>query len=161
MLSDNFKTLLTIEEERLVAMRNDCAPFAEGDDMASQVHHRAITDIDLVLDLTRAFRAANPPTTREKQIALRQYDQVSKTTMELSAYLFSNSHCAGQFRNAALQKHAAMLNTIAREQVLTCVNTGWALIEEICGSSKAPQQLPKPLEISKNVVLFTPRPRRD
>lgn len=160
MLSDNFKTLLTMEEERLTAIRNDCAPFAKGDDVAAQVHQRAVTDIDFVLDLTRAFRAANPPTTREKQIALRQYDKVSLRTMELSSYLFNNSHCAGQFRNAALQKHAAMLNTIAREQVLTCVHTGWALIEDICDSSKTRLDLPKPLEISENVVPFTPRPRR-
>lgn len=157
MLSENFKTLLRIEEERLVAMRADCAPFAVGDGKAAQVHQRAIDDMDRVLELTRAFHNANPATGREKREALQRYGQASKTTMALSSFMFSNSHCAGPFRNAALQKHAALLNTIAREQVLTCVNTGWELISEICGAVDITETQPKPPAGGAKIIPLTPR----
>lgn len=136
MLSDNFKQLLDIQEERLGVIRADCAPFAGDQDNAQQVHQRIVDDIDQIIDLTRAFRAANPSTTQDKQAALQTYGQSSKISMELSGFIFQNSHCSGAFRHAALQKHGALVHVIAREQVTTCVNMGWTLIEDILAASR-------------------------
>ncbi|MCM2344907.1 MAG: hypothetical protein NDJ24_10150 [Alphaproteobacteria bacterium] len=141
MLSTNFRELLDIQEERLVAIRAECAPFTSGQDAAAAaLHQRIVDDIDQVLQLTRDFRAATPQTTEEKRTALGRYGAVSKISMELCSLLFSNSRDAGPFRHPALQKHAVLIHTIAREQVLTCVNTGWAVIEDMLAESKTLSQ---------------------
>lgn len=138
MLSDAFRELLNIQEERLQAIRAECAPFVSGQHAESAaIHQRIVSDIDELLSRTRAFGAATPQTFDEKKKALEDYGVVSKISMELCSFLFSGSHAAGPFRHPALQKHAVLIHTIAREQVLTCVNTGWALIDETLAGSKA------------------------
>ncbi|QQG35964.1 MAG: hypothetical protein HYS17_10755 [Micavibrio aeruginosavorus] len=137
MLSDAFRELLDIQEERLEAIRAECAPFVSGQHAESTaIHQRIVSDIDELLSRTRAFRAAAPQTLDGKRKALEDYGAVSKISMELCTFLFSGSHAAGPFRHPVLQKHAVLIHTIAREQVLTCVNTGWALIEETLAESK-------------------------
>lgn len=174
MLSENFKKLLTIEEERLNVIRADCAPFANGDDAAAAIHKRTIDDVDQILSMITDFRAATPVTIPEKQQALSNFGNASLLSMELSSYLFSHSYCASQFRRAALQKHATMLNTIAREQVLTSVNAGWGLIEDILGTVRneatiaiSAARRPDPSAGKQDgagpqdgkVIPFTPRPK--
>ena len=163
MLSDKFQQLLDIQEERFSAIRAECAPFAAADNASGAVHKRVVDDMDQLLSLTQNFRtaAATAQTTPDKQTALKTYGEASKISMELSGYLFSNSQCAGAFRNAALQKHGPLINTIAREQVLTCVNTGWALIEGILQGSKAmehPAEAPTPAhKPGAAIVMLHPR----
>lgn len=130
MLSDAFKELLTIEEGRLEAIHADCLPFAkEGDAEASGVHRHVVKEVGEILDLVRAFRAVNETDPDKQRAEMNKYKILSEKSMNLSAFLFSNSHCAGQFRNAVLQSHGAMMNTIAREQILTIVDLGWRIIE--------------------------------
>ena len=137
MLSEKFKELLNIEEERLLAIRSDCAQFVAGDSHSAAVHQRVLEDVDLLLTMTRNFRDTDAQTKDEKQAALNAYLPCSRISMDLSSFLFSNSHCAGSFRNATLQKHAALINVIAREQILTNVNAGWAIIEDVLAASRA------------------------
>ncbi len=164
MLSDKFKQLLDIQEERLSVIRADCAPFAGDQDAPQKVHQRIVDDIDRIIDLTRAFRAATPTTAQDKQNVLQTYGQSSKISMELSGFIFQNSHCSGAFRHAALQKHGALVHVIAREQVTTCVNMGWALIEDILAASRKRTSETGPIVASADTaadtadIPYTPAP---
>ncbi|WP_435640227.1 hypothetical protein [Micavibrio aeruginosavorus] len=165
MLSDKFKQLLDIQEERLSVIRADCAPFAGVHDASQQVHQRIIDDIDQILTLAQTLRTATPETRDEQQRVLELYGQSSKISFELCAYIFSNSHCAGAFRKAALQKHGDIMHVMAREQVTTSVasqlNLLFALIDD--WKARNPDEAVQSAEQAKapgdNVVMLRPEPK--
>jgi len=141
MLTDAFKKLLTIQEERLVEIRRDCEPFSIGDNRPAEIHRHVIDRVDDLLDATRNFRDAAPETYAERKQAFDTYKNAPVMAMDLANYLFEHSQEAGVFRNAALQKHGTLIHVIAREKVLTCVSTAWGLINEMLNHGREAQKL--------------------
>lgn len=132
MLSDAFKELLSLQERRLEDIQADCLPFANrGEGESATVHQRIVDEVNEILRLTRIFKDTDLEEPEEQHNALKAYGIVSYASMNLAHFLFNNSNCSGPFRNKALQGHGAVMQIIAREQILICVNAGWAIIGKI------------------------------
>lgn len=135
------RAILQIQESPLLAIRDEFVRFAGDENESSVLHQRVADSLADILLLLRDFLSGAAETEDDRFALLETGRMLARNSMDLCVWMIGDHEKAAPARQSALYLQGMEINSLAREQIVTCTQLSSLLLGAVIAEDTMPASM--------------------